>query len=334
MRLALLRPEGLIGQAIAARAVADGHQVVALLGHNVPFTVQERLRALGPGLELQPEGRHRRTAFRGCQVLIDARSRAPELGPDSAFRRADASQGEALLSDARAAGVTRVVLVSSLAVHRFDGSVHVQIRGRVRDHDDLTYARALRYLEEMVLGRDDIEGVVVRPGLWPVGVGDPLLWRLVRALRRGLLPLVGAGAGVLNLIDADDLAHGLLLAAEAPQAAGRIYAMAHPAPLRWRDALTTLASLVGGPPPRQLLRSAPLQTAASVLERAYGIALPNSEASLTRFRIALLGSGLHVAVDDAARELGWRSATPWRESLRRLAIDALQAWQIHPRGRT
>jgi nucleoside-diphosphate-sugar epimerase len=334
MRLALLRPEGLIGQAIAARAVADGHQVVALLGRNAPRTIQERLRTLGPGLQLQPEEQNRRSAFRGCQVLIDASSRAPELGPDSAFRRADATQAEGLLNDARAAGVSRVVLVSSLAVHRFDGSINAQIRGRPRDRDDLTYARSLRYLEEMVLGCNDIEGVVVRPGLWPVGVGDPLLWRLVRALRRGLLPLVGAGAGVLNLIDTDELAHGLLLAAESPRAAGRLYAMAHPEPLRWRDALTTLASLVGGPPPRQLLPSAPLQTAASVLERAYGIALPNSEASLTRFRIALLGSGLHVAVDDAERELGWRSTTPWRESLRRLAVDALRTGEIHPRGRT
>jgi nucleoside-diphosphate-sugar epimerase len=58
--------------------------------------------------------------------------------------------------------------------------------------------------------------VVVRPGLWPVGRGDPVLWRLARALRGGRLPLVGGGAGVLNLVDADDLADALLLAARAP----------------------------------------------------------------------------------------------------------------------
>jgi nucleoside-diphosphate-sugar epimerase len=333
MKLALLRPEGLIGQAVARQAVADGHQVVALHGAGAPAAVQERLLALGPALTLVAE-REQRTAFNGCQLLIDARSRAPELGPDSAFGRVDIGHSERILRDAHGAGIERVVLVSSLAVHRLDGSRGVEVRNRPRDADDLPYARTLRTVEDLVLEHRGLEGVVVRPGLWPVGTGDPLLWRLGRALRRGLLPLVGAGAGVLNVVDADDLAIGLLSAAQSPVAAGRVYAMAHPELLQWRDVLTTLASLVGGPPPRQLLPSAPLGTVATVFERAYGIALPSSDASLTRFRIGLLGQGLHVTAVAAEAELAWRSRIPWRESLRRMAIDALRAAEIHPRGRT
>lgn len=334
MNIALLRPEGLIGQATAARAVALGHTVTAFVGRGTAVSVRERLSALGPALQMLEDQSDRRASLRGCEVVIDARSRAPELGPDHAFRRADASHSERLLNDAHASGIQRLVLVSSLAVHRFDGSVDVAVRSRPRDRDELPYARALRHVEDMVLSHPRLEGVVVRPGLWPVGTGDTLLWRLVRALRNGRLPLIGAGAGVLNLVDADDLALGLLRAAEVPQAARRVYAMANPERLQWRDVLTTLASLIGGPPPRQLLPSAPLRTAAAVLERAYGIAKPNSDASLTRFRLGLLGSGLHVSVVDAEVELGWRAQTPWREALRKMAVDALREIDVYPLGRT
>ena len=146
--------------------------------------------------------------------------------------------------------------------------------------------------------------------------------------------MVGGGAGVLNLVDADDLADGLLTAALHPAAVGRVFAMADPERLTWHQALTTLASLLGGRPPRRLLPTAPYQAVASVLERAYGAAVPTSEPTLTRYRTALLGTGMHVRVDRAAEELGWRSQVPWREALRRVAVDALQQMAVGPLGRT
>ena len=334
MRLAVTRAEGVLGRHLAARAATGGHRVVALVGPRADAEQRHALTAIGPAVTLLEDTPGLTTALTGCDVLIDAKSRAPELGPDTAFARADARSTARLLQAAGDAGVGRVVLLSSLAVHRFDGSSHVDVRGRPRDRRELPYARVLRQVEDLILSDARLEGVVVRPGLWPIGRGDPLLWRLARALRAGRLPLVGGGAGVLNLVDADDLADALLLAAEQPAAAGKVYAVAEPTRITWREAMTTLASLVGGRPPRRLLPTAPTQAVAAVLQRAYGIAAPSSDATLTRFRTALLGTGLHVRVEAAERELGWRAQVPWRETLRRLAVDALPQLGVAPRGRT
>jgi nucleoside-diphosphate-sugar epimerase len=292
------------------------------------------LATIGPNVEVREDGDELQRPLAGCAVVIDTRGRAADLGPDAAFARADPGITGRLLDAAAAAGVARVVLVSSLAVHRFDGSTDVEVRTRDRDRRELPYAQALRVIEDAVLSHPTVGGVVVRPGLWPVGPGDPVLWRLARALRGGRLPLVGGGAGVLNVVDADDLAAGLMAAAFHPDAVGRVYAMADPTRLTWREVLTTLASLLGGRPPRRLLPSAPAQAVASVLERAYGTAVPSSEPTLTRYRTALLGTGLHVRVDAAANELGWRSQVPWREALRRVAVDALARMGVAPLGRT
>jgi len=334
VRLAVTRAEGVLGRHLVARAVAGGHRVVALVGPRSDVRLRHELAAIGPAVSLLEETPGLAAALTGCDVLVDTKSRATELGPDAAFARADAGATGRLLEAAAAAGIRRVVLLSSLAVHRFDGSVDVDVRARERDPRELPYAQALRRVEDLVLTDARVEGVVVRPGLWPVGRADPVLWRLARALRGGRLPLVGGGAGVLNVVDADDLADALLLAAEHPAAVGRVYAVAEPTRLTWREALTTLASLLGGRPPRRLLPTAPTQAVASVLERAYGIAMPASEPTLTRYRTALLGTGLHVRVDAAEAELGWRARVPWREALRRVAVDALPRLGVAPRGRS
>ncbi|MFO8150287.1 MAG: NAD-dependent epimerase/dehydratase family protein [Trueperaceae bacterium] len=334
MRLAVTRAEGVLGGHVVAHAAAEGHAVVAVVDRRASEEHRRRLRAAGSDVTLVEDGGAAEGWLEGCDVLVDARSRAAELGPEAAFARANAGASERLLAAASHGGVRRVVLLSSLAVHGFDGGVDVDVRTRPRDRRELPYAHALRRVEDLVLSDDRIEGVVVRPGLWPIGRADPVLWRLARALRGGRLPLVGGGVGVLNLVDADDLAAGVVLAALHPAAPGRVYAVAEPTRLTWRDALTTLASLLGGRPPRRLLPTAPIQAVASVLERAYGIAAPASEPTLTRYRTALLGTGLHVRIDHAVDELGWRPRVPWRETLRRAAVDALPHLGVAPRGRT
>lgn len=333
MRLAVTRAEGVLGGHVVARAAAAGHEVVAVVDRRASALRRRQLLATGDRVAVVVDDAAR-SWLDGCRVLVDARSRAAELGPEAAFARADAGASERLLAQAGLAGVGRIVLLSSLAVHRFDGSVDVDVRTHPRDRRELPYAHALRRVEDLVLGDGRVEGVVVRPGLWPIGLGDPVLWRLARALRGGRLPLVGGGLGVLNVVDADDLAAAVLLAAAHPTAAGRVYAVAEPTLLTWRDALTTLASLLGGRPPRRLLPTAPIQAVASVLERAYGIAAPTSEPTLTRYRTALLGTGLHVRVEHAVDELGWRPRVPWRETLRRAAVDALPRLGVAPRGRS
>lgn len=334
MRLAVTRAEGVLGGHVVAHAAAAGHEVVAVVDRRASAQRRRQLLSLGNGVTLVEDAGDAAGWLDGCQVLVDAGSRATELGPEATFARADAGASERLLTAASCGGVRRVVLLSSLAVHRFDGSVDVDVRTRPRDRRELPYAQALRRVEDLVLADDRVEGVVVRPGLWPIGRGDPVLWRLARALRGGRLPLVGGGAGVLNVVDAEDLAAAVLLAAVHPAAPGRVYAAAEPTRLTWRDALTTLASLLGGRPPRRLLPTAPIQAVASVLERAYGLAAPTSEPTLTRYRTALLGTGLHVRIDHAVDELGWQPRVPWRETLRRAAEDALPHLGVAPLGRT
>jgi 2-alkyl-3-oxoalkanoate reductase len=331
MRLALTRGDSVLGRHLTARALAAGHEVVVAVARD------DRARVAAPegarALTLVADREALLRALDGCDAVIDTASRAPELGPDTAFAAADASATRRLLERAADAGVGRLVLASSLAVHRFDGSVDVDVRRRPRDRRELRYARTLTSIEDLVLAGEWLPGVVVRPGLWVIGTGDRAVLGVARALRHGHLPLVGGGAGVLNVADADDVADALILAARHPAAVGRVYAVADPTLLRWCDVLTTLASLVGGRPPRRLLPSAPAHAVATVLQLADDVSL-RTEPTLTRYRTALLATGLHVRTDHAERELGWRASVPWREALRRVAVDALARLGAAPRGRT
>lgn len=332
MKLAVLRVDGVIGQHLTRLASHAGHEVVGFVHRRADPKTAKALAVL-PGVHISSAAAPSKRDLQGCQVLIDARSRAADLAPNAAFSRVNVQESAQWLEAANAAGVARVVLVSSLAVHRFTGARDVDVRTQPRDRQDLPYATALQRVEDMVLSNAHAGGVVIRPGLWTLGLGDPVLHRIARALRGGRLPLIGGGSGIMNILDADDLARGIMLCATLAQAVGRTYAFAEPSPITWREALTTWASLLGGPPPRRLLENAPGQAVASVLERAYGVANPNSEPILTRYRNAVLARGLHVQTLAASRELGWQAQVPWRESLRTVAVDALQHLGHHPRGR-
>jgi nucleoside-diphosphate-sugar epimerase len=63
---------------------------------------------------------------------------------------------------------------------------------------------------------------VLRPS-WITGPGDRMLPRLVRALRAGWSSHIGSPDDPLNLIAADDVAQGAVLAADHAAAAGQAY---------------------------------------------------------------------------------------------------------------
>src|SRR5206468_12478402 len=66
-----------------------------------------------------------------------------------------------------------------------------------------------------------------------------------RIARRGFLPLVGFSDRYYSLIYAEDLADGLLRAAEAPAAVGQAYFLAGPEVVSWLELGQLIASALG-----------------------------------------------------------------------------------------
>jgi len=209
-----------------------------------------------------------------------------------------------LIDAARAAGARRFVCQSIAFAYRMDGE------GLKTEDDPLlseaagafgSGLSALREMEEMVLGADGLDGLVLRYGFF-YGPGTYFAEEgtSTQDVRRRRMPIVGAGSGTFSFVHVDDAADATVAAVE--RGAPGIYNIADDEPAPMREWVPVFAKAAGAKPPRRV----PVWLARFVAGK-----------DVSNFAVALRG----VSNEKAKRELGWRPAHPsWRtgfaESLR------------------
>jgi nucleoside-diphosphate-sugar epimerase len=170
-----------------------------------------------------------------------------------------------VLSTARAAGVPRVVYISTIAVF---GNTHGHVVDETFARTDPTYTS---YYEETKLRAHEIASqfiadglplVIVQPGQM-YGPGDHSgFGGLLSAFARGRLPVLPFPELGLNLTHVDDVAGGMLLALDRGRP-GRSYVMGGEI-VRAAEAFRTLGTVVGRPAPRWHLPYGVLEAGALV----------------------------------------------------------------------
>ncbi len=88
---------------------------------------------------------------------------------------------------------------------------------------------------------------IIRP-TWTYGPRDRHGFpRLLQALRSDWVSIIGSGDNLLNIVHAEDLAHGAILAATHPQSSGEIYNMCSEGDVTQRQFLDSLCDALGLP---------------------------------------------------------------------------------------
>lgn len=317
MKVLVTGAHGFIGSHLVDKLLQEGASVRALVS---PWGKLENLLGVRERLELVRADVRDPESLKGVcddvRLIYHAAARVADYGPEAAFWRVNVSGTENLLREAERAQVTRLVLVSSVAVHRYSGFRNADPRTLPRDGTLSAYAGS-KVAAEMALASAGLETVSVRPGLWPFGPRDPNFARVVKLLQKGQLPLVGGGRAVLNTAYVENLVDGLWLAGTVPQAAGRVYVVADAGTPSWRELLSELAGMLDAPEPRLSLPGWLSESLGSAVEGGYGLVVPKREPPLTRYRGALMRRDIHFSLAAAERELGYRPRLSWQEGLAR-----------------
>lgn len=278
---------------------------------------------------------------KGVEVVFHAAARTADWGRWQEFYKVNVAGTAHLVAEAKRSGVKRFVFISSTAVHRYSGFHDADPRTRPRDGAKTNaYARSKIMAEDVVMGASELEPVTVRPGLWLFGPRDPNFVRYVHALHgRGVppllkifspsLPVVGSGQTVINMAYVENLVQGLVLAAEAPGAAGKTYVIADEGCPTWLEAFACLADLIGAPRPKLHLPPALAMALSKTTETLYSLALPSRDPTLTSYKAGLMVNDVHFSIAHAKRELGYEPRLTWQEGLTR-TVAALYT----PHGRS
>jgi nucleoside-diphosphate-sugar epimerase len=240
--------------------------------------------------------------MRGCDVVFHSAAHVAEHGPLAEFMRSTVTGTENVLAAARAAGVKRVVHISTEAVLA-DGKPIVRA--------DETRPRATRpagpypltkgLAEERVLAANDdgLETVIVRPRfIW--GAGDTnVVPKIVETVKAGRFAWISGGHYPTSTCHVDNVVEGARLAAERGRP-GEIYFLTDGDPVDFRDFLTRVLATYGVDPGR---RSVPRWIVKTVAALTGWMKQP----PVTKTGFALIGHEVTVVDTKARTELGYAS---------------------------
>ena len=316
MIVAVTGASGFVGSAIAAELITRGHQVRLLLR---PTSRQRFLPESGwapvagdvtqaKSLPLLLDGAD---AVVHAAGLVKARRRAE-------FNAVNAAGTANVLAAATAAGVSRLVYISSLAAHG-------PANGGTPRPLDAPPAPVSDYGRSKALGEATVQGsplaaqstILRLPVVY--GPQDLALLPFFRLVKWRIAPLLWGGRNVVSVIYVDDAARAAAdLASPNAPGAGQTYTADDGGRYQWRDLLSHIETAVGR---KALLLPMPLpayQTAAA-LSQTYG-QLTGHPPPLSPDKVAEMRQKYWICSNQAIeKDLPWRPQVPLAQGAKQAA---------------
>ena len=307
---------GFIGGRLIESLVGDGHGVRALARSRSSADSVAALGAEPVRGELgDPESL--RAAATGCDVAFHAAAKVEDFGPWEEFER-DNVQGTRNVAEAcAAAGVSRLVHVSTEAVLiAGDPLVGVDETAPLRTDSRAPYSRSKALAERALLAADadGLERVVVRPRfVW--GAGDlTLLPEMVEMVRSGRFAWIGGGRHLTDTTHVDNVVRGLRLAADRGRS-GEAYFVTDGEPVVFREFVSDLLRTQGVEPPTRTIPIPVAGVLAAGGELAWRLLPLGGSPPLSRFAFWVSSQECTIDISKARDELGYAPSRTRDEGL-------------------
>jgi UDP-glucose 4-epimerase len=311
---------GAIGSALTGRLLAKGYGVRALVRAAAPELDEAR------GLEVIrgdiTNCRLIRQAVAGVDVVFHLAAKLhvnnPAANLKDEYFRVNVEGTRCISGAARAAHVKRLIFFSTINVYGSSSP------GELLDEDaplrpDSWYAETKVEGEKVVLS--ELPAVVMRVA----AVYGPRMKgnypRLIKAMRRKRLALIGDGSNRRTLIHTEDVCEAAIVAAEAEDvAAGQIYNVTDGRVHTMREILSAIAAALNQRPPRLFLPARPARILAGLLEDGLGVV--GKRAPVGRATIDKLTEDIAVSGDKLQRQLGFQPRycllDGWRQTIEQM----------------
>jgi nucleoside-diphosphate-sugar epimerase len=298
---------GMLGGAVARLLAARGDDVTVLQRRPAGLPAREVLADVADATAV-------RAAVTGHEAVVHLAAKVDVVGSWAEYVHANVTGTRTVLAACRAAGVARMVHVSSPSVAHSGSALVGAPAGpadpaRARGH----YARSKAVAESVVLSSGWEPGgpavVAVRPHLvW--GPGDTqLVARIVERARSGRLPVLGSGAALIDTTYVSNAADALVAALDRCETArGQALVVSNGQPRPVAELLASICRAAGVAPPRRAVPVAAAHVAGAAVEAAWATvpALRRAgEPPMTRFLAEQLSTA-HWFDQRRTREvLGW-----------------------------
>ena len=256
----------------------------------------------------------------GQDAIVHCAALSSPWGNRRDFQAANVRATENILRQAHAAHVERFVHISTSSIYfDFRHQYNLTEDSALPVRQVNAYADTKLAAERLVLAAGDagLPVVVLRPRAI-FGPGDTTIFpRLLRAAKRGWLPIIDDGSNVADLTYIDNVAAAVACALDAPaHCLGQTFNITDGQPVvLWEFIAVLLASLGLPAPPRRL----PVRAALGLAALSEGIGrLRHREPALTRYGVGVLAFSQTFDISKARTLLGYHPQISTDEGARRL----------------
>ncbi|WP_423181319.1 NAD-dependent epimerase/dehydratase family protein [Arthrobacter sp. NyZ413] len=317
MRVLVTGASGLLGSEVARLLVRQGHAVT---------TFQRRPSGVDGAKDLRgsvTDDEAVRLAVHRAEAIIHLAAKVSFTGRAAEFDEVNVEGTRRLLHWARAAGVRDVVFVSSPSVAN-SGAAIAGLGAEPADpkHAHGDYSRTKAEAELLALAADapGFRVAAVRPHVvW--GPGDTqLVERVLARASRGRLPLLDAGAALIDTTYVDNAASAIVAALHRmDHVHGRAVVVSNGEPRPVGELLAGICAAGGVQAPSWAVPGVVARSAGAVVERLWTWAGRKEEPPMTRFLAEQLSTAHWFDQRETRELLDWAPAVSLDEGLAKLA---------------
>ncbi len=314
---------GLLGSHLAERLVAQGRTVRALVR---PGSDTHFLESLGVELvrgDLSDPQPKLSKALEGVDALYHAAAKVGDWGTWAEFKVGCLDATENLAGAAARASIRRFVHISSTSAygHPAEGGPPITESAPLgqnlwRPWDYYTWSKVeCERILWRAADRDRLPLTIIRPS-WLYGERDrTTTQRLIHRLRRGQVRLIGTGDNPLSAVYAGIVADAAILAATHQNSVGEAYNVTNQGPITQAEFFNLFAEACGVPRIKRRLPYRLVFGAAFLFEAQGRLRARKDPPLISRYATWLMGRYLAYSTEKAEKELGWKPAYSYRESI-------------------
>jgi nucleoside-diphosphate-sugar epimerase len=310
---------GQLGSHIVEQLRAAGESVRVLVrpGRDLAFLQQQGVEIVEGDLR-DPKAVGR--AVKDVAIVYHCAAKVSDWGPWREFEDEAVTSTHNIVAACMLTKVSRLLHVSSISVYghpKLAAGTHITEESPVGQGFWMWdyYPRGKLIAEE--IAREYPATTIMRPS-WLYGPRDRVtIPRVIPALIQKRAPIIGAGENYLNIIYAGDVAAGIILAANHPDARGQAYNLCSEGEVKQKDLLNALTDALSLP---RVTKHVPYWLAiryAFVLEAFAKLLRRSRPPAITRRAIYLIGRSTQYSTQKARTELGWNPQVNVAEGVRR-----------------
>lgn len=318
MIVALTGATGLLGGTLAERYREQGHSVKALVR---PGSDTSRLEQLGVDLIYGQltDGEVFDKLLRDAYLGIHSAALTKDFGPWEEFFAINVGATRNFMAASLKHKVAKVVHVSSVAVYGIGKHHHATDEEAPYESiviDNYTRSKIMAEQVALVYHKEHrLPVTVIRPGyIW--GAGDRAIMPLIMdAIGRKRLAVVDGGGNLLYLSHVENVADGILLAAEKDISIGQSYNLTDGSKVTTKRFLSDIIDILGIPYELKSYPYVPAYVAAYVCELYARLRKYKIRPMLTRYAVRVGKFDQVFDISRAMLELGYRPRIQYAEGM-------------------